>query len=200
MADAYPKPILPHLKGRRGELRIERFWSKVDLGGPDDCWPWQASVNSNGYGRFKIASYETATASRFALIATEQREPAGMHVLHRCDNPPCCNPAHLHFGTAGQNMADKISRGRHASGDQSGANNGRAKLNEQHIALIINRLRSGWTNTRIAADLPVTHSMVSLIRLGRMWRPVTERLGWVPPAPVAGTVAGTLSDLIGGPL
>jgi len=182
MADAFPKSILPHLEGRIGELRIMRFWSKVDIRGPDECWEWQGSKNPNSYGKFKIASYTLVTASRMALICDKRIEPVGLHVLHHCDNPPCCNPHHLYFGTPAQNMADKLRRGRAHSGDQSGANNGAAKLTEAQVELIVGRLKDGWTNTRIASDLPVTHSMVSLIRLGKMWRDTTRRLGWTPPA------------------
>ena len=182
MADAYPKKILHLLKGRAGELRMMRFWSKVDMRGPDECWEWQASRNSNGYGKFKIASYQLVTASRVALIGTRQDEPDGLHVLHRCDNPPCCNPHHLYFGTVQQNIEDKVSRGRARSGDQSGASNGAAKLTEDQVSLVVHRLEAGWDNKQIAADLPVTHSMVSLIRRGLMWADVTARMGWEPKA------------------
>ena len=181
MADAFPKTILPLLEGPIGRLREMRFWSKVDMRGPDECWLWQGSRNPHGYGKFKIASYELVTASRMALISTKREEPAGLHVLHHCDTPRCCNPAHLYFGTVAQNNADKIRRGRAYSGDQAGANNGAAKLTEEHIALIVERLKAGWNNTRIAADLPASHSTVSLIRLGRTWRASTEKLGWIPP-------------------
>jgi hypothetical protein len=180
MANPTPKKILALLEGRIGELRIMRFWSKVDMRGPDECWEWAAGRNPNSYGKFKVASYEIVTASRFALICTKRAEPDGMHVLHRCDNPPCCNPAHLYFGTVQQNIADKLERGRARSGDQSGANNGAAKLSDAQLELIVTRIRQGWNNKQIAADLPVTHSMVSLIRLGRMWRRQTEALGYEP--------------------
>jgi hypothetical protein len=182
MADPYPKKILPLLEGEAGALRIDRFWAKVDRRGPDECWEWQGSRHGRGYGTFKIASYETVTSSRMALICTKREEPAGLHALHRCDNPPCCNPAHLYFGTVRENIEDKLRRGRNRAGNQSGANNGAAKLTEDQVALIVERLRKGWGNTRIAADLPVSDSMVSLIRLGRMWRSTTEKLGWVPLA------------------
>lgn len=180
MADPLPKSILALLEGPIGRLRMMRFWSKVDMRGPDECWEWQARRNSKGYGQFKLASYTMSTASRLALIGTRMEEPFGMLVLHICDNPPCCNPAHLYFGTVRQNTDDKVSRGRATTGNQAGASNGAAKLTEEQIALVVVRLKSGWANTTIAADLPVTHSMISLIRRGKMWRSVTERLGWQP--------------------
>lgn len=180
MAEPYPKKILPYLEGKIGELRIMRFWSKVDMRGPDECWQWQASINASGYGRFKIASYNMVTASRMALICTKREEPAGLHVLHHCDNPACCNPHHLYFGTIAQNNADKVNRGRAKTGDQSGANNGAAKLTEDQFALVIQRLKDGWNNKQIAADLPITHSMVSCIRVGKMWRTQSAALGWEP--------------------
>lgn len=180
MADNFPKKILPMLEGPSGELRMVRFWAKVDMRRTDECWPWKASVNPYGYGRFKIASYETTTASRVALIASTRQEPDGMQVLHRCDNPRCCNPNHLYFGTHEQNMRDKIERNRCRSGDQRGAKNGAAKLDDAQLALVVRRLQSGWSNTSIAEDLPIGHAMVSKIRLGHLWREQTAALGYEP--------------------
>ena len=112
MAASLPKPILPYLNGAIGQMRLDRFWSKVDRRGPDECWPWAGCVSSDGYGSFKLASYYVVTASRFALISHAQAEPKGRHVLHRCDNPICCNPKHLRFGTIAQNARDRVRKGR----------------------------------------------------------------------------------------
>ncbi len=41
-------------------------------------------------------------------------------ILHSCDNPACCNPAHLRKGTQQENMKDAQIRNRNAWGDRSG--------------------------------------------------------------------------------
>lgn len=164
------KPVLHLLEGREGKLRLMRFWSKVDIRSPDECWDWQASVNLKGYGRFKLASYTTVTAHRLALVATARKEPAGLCVLHSCDRPICCNPHHLRFGTVADNTADKVSRGRARNGSRSGFDNPACKLTPEQLAIIVTGIRAGKNNTEIANDLPVTHSLVSAIRRGKIWK------------------------------
>jgi hypothetical protein len=178
MANFTTKKILSLLEGESGAYRLKRFWAKVERGDPDACWNWTASLTTGGYGRFKLTPYEMALASRVALIAHTHSEPAGLMALHTCDNPRCCNPGHLYFGTHQDNMDDKVARGRCYNGDQRGALNGRSKLSVEQLELVIKRLRAGWTNTAIAADLPITHGMVSLIRRGKMWKRDAEALGW----------------------
>lgn len=171
--------ILPQLQSPRGAGIIERFNNLVDQRGSDECWPWLASTKA-GYGRFKISSYETVIASRVALVLASGQEHLDLHALHACDNPPCCNPAHLRWGTADDNMADKTERDRWRGGDQSGARNGAAKLDEAGLARVVRGLKIGLNNKQIAADLPISHAMVSKIRLGQMWREQAAALGWVP--------------------
>jgi len=48
------------------------------------------------------------------------RDTARAAVLHKCDNPPCCNPWYLRLGTDAYNRADKMRRGRQPRGDKSG--------------------------------------------------------------------------------
>jgi hypothetical protein len=180
MADSYPKPILPYLEGKHGALRIMRFWSHVDIGDPKDCWGWQASLHTSGYGRFKIASYTTMMANRVSLVIHTGEDPLDRFALHHCDNRRCVNPHHLYWGTHSDNMQDKVRRGRCNPADQSGVNNGAAKLTEHQLALIVARFREGLNNKQIARDLPVSHSLVSRIRVGRSWAEQTAALGWEP--------------------
>lgn len=98
-----------------------RFWERVNRSpgqGPNgDCWEWQAGQNGNGYGQLGV--YDSAT--RFASVLTAHvisfrlhhgPVPKGHYVLHRCDNPPCCNPDHLLSGTQKLNVEMAALHGR----------------------------------------------------------------------------------------
>jgi len=195
MAANCPKPILPMLEGRIGELRKMRFWSKVDIRSPDECWEWQASVFGSGYGRFRIASYVIASANRVALIIHTGQDHLHLFALHECDNPRCCNPHHLYWGTHSDNMKDAVARKRRRSIDQSGASNRAAKLSPEHHAVIVDRLKRGWNNTIIAEHLPVTASQVSAIRRGKAWAAQSKALGWEPKPMFKRKMRATEPDL-----
>ena len=88
----------------------DRFWSKVDIKSPDECWPWTASRTRQGYGHFGW-NQKVVEASRVAYILTHG-DPGDFCVLHSCDHPECCNPAHLRAGTHQDNSQDMVDRGR----------------------------------------------------------------------------------------
>jgi hypothetical protein len=89
-----------------------RFWSKVAVRGPDECWEWQGAKRAQGsYGRAYIGAV-TYRAHRVALALSTGDLPQRLYALHSCDNPPCCNPAHLRWGECAENMADAIARDR----------------------------------------------------------------------------------------
>jgi hypothetical protein len=91
-----------------------RFWAKVDVRGADECWPWLAGRNEDGYGVFHVSpERHVVTASRFAWeLANGKRAPADKKVCHSCDNPPCCNQAHLWLGTPLDNIRDRDAKNR----------------------------------------------------------------------------------------
>lgn len=99
----------------------ERFWAKVGISAEDRCWEWSGNRNPKGYGSFSPywppVRGATKIAHRWAwMLANGTEVPDGLLVLHRCDNPPCCNPGHLWLGTAADNSADMVLKGRSHTG------------------------------------------------------------------------------------
>jgi uncharacterized protein (DUF433 family) len=92
-------------------MRTETFWSRVEKGGVDDCWPWAARRGPQGYGAFRIDGKDRR-AHRVAYQLSRGPIPDGLLVRHTCDNPPCCNPNHLLLGTHADNVADRRERKR----------------------------------------------------------------------------------------
>ena len=92
-----------------------KFWSLVDRtpNSPGGCWEWTAGKNAQGYGCFSRGkNFPQVRASRVAYTLCVGPVPDGLFMCHRCDNPPCCNPAHLYVGTYVENNRDTLARGR----------------------------------------------------------------------------------------
>lgn len=123
------------------EKTIERFWSKVNIKTPEDCWEWEASLLHSGYGRFRVGKYKTTrrmmVAHRFSWMLTNGSIPVGLFILHKCDNRKCVNPNHLFIGTFQDNSRDMCSKGRHYMQTHGeifkGEKNPRAKHSEESI-------------------------------------------------------------------
>jgi len=88
------------------------FWNKVDRRGENECWPWLAYKQADGYGTFRVPGDEKVKAHRMAWILMRGEIPEGLYVCHHCDNPSCVNPAHLFLGTHWDNVQDKVAKGR----------------------------------------------------------------------------------------
>lgn len=90
----------------------ERFLQKVDKSaGPDGCWPWLGTRKKEGYGGFSFYG-KRRPATHISFYLMHGRFPASDVLRHKCDNPPCVNPAHLIEGTYADNSRDMVERGR----------------------------------------------------------------------------------------
>lgn len=107
-------------KGGNGQLYVRTSGAGVPVAErlasgllvqPDGCIVWTRSVDRWGYGRITANGKQVGT-HRVAYEIAYGPIPDGLLVRHSCDNPPCCNPAHLLLGTVQDNADDRVARGR----------------------------------------------------------------------------------------
>lgn len=89
-----------------------RLWSKIDKQSDQDCWLYKGSVNSSGYGVFKLQGKQYYAHRLVYELKTNSVLHKRVNVCHKCDVKTCCNYKHLFAGSQLDNMRDKISKGR----------------------------------------------------------------------------------------
>lgn len=145
-----------------------RFLAKFQQLGPDECWPWLAARLPKGYGVLGRGGRERGNvyAHRFAYEHFVGPIPEGAFVCHRCDNPPCVNPAHLFLGDAAANTADKVSKGRHPRGETAVG----AKISAADVDAIRARYANGGTtHAELAREYGLARNTVTQILLRYTW-------------------------------
>lgn len=138
----------------------EHFWERVDIRRSDECWHWKGGGHVREYGRLTFEGV-WRQAHHVAFKLTFGDWPP--YLRHSCDNPSCCNPAHLLAGTHDDNMADKVERDRQTRGEASV----HAKLTEDQVRAIRADTRK---HEDIAADYGVDSSHISRVKTGKAWR------------------------------
>lgn len=147
-------------------LDIARFWSRVEVRGRSHCWPWRYGLSEFGYGEYRSERWRDS-AHRVAYRIARGMIAAGCVVRHTCDNPACCNPAHLELGSHADNVADRVTRHRSARGE----GNGRARLKEADVKCI---KASPLSIAYFARLYGVDQRTIAAIRSGRTWQHVTD--------------------------
>jgi hypothetical protein len=148
---------------RKHKTLEERLSLKIIKGESDQCWPWTGGTVPKGYGTIKKCignTWKTVYAHR-EILRLSKGEPTNTNdqALHSCDNPSCCNPSHLRWGTESQNRREARDR-LHNQGNQ--------KLKPEQVVLILIDQR---TNRLIAAEYAVHHDTIARIKQGRSWQP-----------------------------
>lgn len=138
------------------------FWDRVDRSG--NCWLWTGHRNVDGYGTVRISG-RMQKAHRVAWQMAHGPISPNLHVLHRCDNPPCVNPAHLFLGTNHDNVIDRHTKGRSKNLDR-GERHPKAKLTSALVAEMRSLRTAGWTQIRLAQYFGVSRGNVSKIVTG----------------------------------
>lgn len=176
----------------RTDLRMpsERLWAKVNKDGPipvhcpelGPCWVWVGkSVHEDGYGLIRVRG-RSSSAHRLSYELHYGPIPVGAIIRHHCDNPPCCNPAHLAVGTVLDNARDRVSRGRGALGDKNGSRTcpesyprGEKHHNAKLDADTVRAIRAAREGDRHLSQMAIgqifniDQTTISRILLGKVW-------------------------------
>ena len=146
----------------------KRYWPKVTVLGPDECWEWRAkATHPHGYGRMTAGRGTHLKAHHIGWALENGPIPEDLCVLHKCDNPGCSNPKHLFLGTMLDNMQDKIAKGRAGNITYySGEEHCRSKLTDDERRRIAADNRSA---TEIADEFSISYRTVYRIRRNEMW-------------------------------
>ena len=90
--------------------------TRVTIDPETGCWISGWYRDSKGYSRMNSRAGKPRLVHRLVLASVTGRDLGNTHprlfAMHSCDNPPCCNPAHLAWGTALENNRDMFSKGR----------------------------------------------------------------------------------------
>jgi hypothetical protein len=162
-------------RNRRCQDLKPKFEKYVDrTSSPIGCWLWTGSCNARGYGQLHHAKRGDVSfrgAHKWSWTLHRGVVPAGMWVLHKCDNPPCVNPDHLFLGTPLDNARDMAAKARQVfqkdpTRAARGEASGNAKLTEAQVVAI---RQSGASHSVLARALGVTPSLIHAVRTRRVW-------------------------------
>ena len=142
---------------------MKRFWSKVNVQSPEECWPWEATKIGPGYGQFRLEG-KMIGAHRMAYILEVGEIPEGHEVCHSCDNPSCVNPAHLFVGTSQENSDDMKRKDRQARGEGHGG----AKLTPDDVRAI--REDTETSHAELGRRYGIMHTAIYKIRERKTWK------------------------------
>ena len=151
----------------------------VSVDEPDKCWP----ASGGGYNKkgwhvaFKSGGVRLL-AHRAMSVHVNGPIPKGLFVLHKCDNPKCCNPNHLFLGTQSDNAKDMWAKRRGNPGSPIGRKLGPApsrKLSVEQVSQITSLYKSGMTQREIGCAFSVSDVTISNVLRGLTYTELGNR-------------------------
>lgn len=150
---------------------MERFWSKVKIGNPNECWEWIAGPYHNRYGIFWLHGKNISSHRMAWQIFHKKKIPIGMLVNHHCDNMRCVNPRHLYIGTNEDNNRDTVTRRRRVNNAPKGIKHSKCLLKEFEVLRIYSDKKHSYQE--LANIFNVSPSAVRSIRRAKTWKHIT---------------------------
>lgn len=147
-----------------GDEFIQKFIDMVNFAEVQDCWNFQKTSKSTGYGGL-MQNYKQTDSHRISWEVFFGEIPENMCVLHKCDVRSCVNPHHLFLGTRGDNNKDRAMKNRSCHGVQHPL----SKLNDTDVE---NILKSNLSSKKAAKFWNVSPTLIKNIRNRRTWRHV----------------------------
>lgn len=142
---------------------LQRFWDNLPDRPEDGCWIWQGGF----CGPYPAMTRKHVRVHLFSYELHKGPIPDGLYVCHTCDTPACVNPAHLFLGTADQNSADMVKKGRSLKGSRSPA----SKLTEADVLAIRAAYAAGGITYReLGEQYGVTGTQIGTIVLRKSWK------------------------------
>ncbi len=144
------------------------------------CWEWDRHTNGAGYGMIDLQHWDwfqtTVAVHRTVYRLCVEPIPAGLCVLHRCDNPSCCRPDHLFVGTNLDNIADKMAKGRQARGDKlrqhefvKGEAVKTSRMTAEKVMELRHRKATGEPTKTLAREFGISITQAGYIIRGESW-------------------------------
>ena len=139
----------------------------------NDCFVWAGATTKRrmGYGRIMIANKAWCVHRVVWTVLVGEIQEQKI-IMHSCDNPLCCNVAHMSVGDQTENVKDMIRKKRKVTNTTKGSSSVNAKINEDDAKWIIEnhkRFDPVYGTSPLANRFGIGASQVSRIVSGKRW-------------------------------